>query len=314
MSDQQIPCQSDGSSRKSRASTFTIVLATIGGLALSSFILFLLFSLLIVRGSISKVSDLGGPSIGVVPVADVITDASDTLKAMRDFAKDDDVKAIILRIDSPGGAVGASQEIYAEARRIDKIKPVVASLGNVAASGGFYAACGSRYIVANPGSITGSIGVIMTIPNLSELMQKIGIRTTVLKSGRLKDLASMTRELTPEERAVLQGVMDDLHAQFMEDVASARKMDLSVIRPIADGRIFSGRQAFELGLIDETGNFYQAVKKAAEFAGLEGEPRLCYPEQDKLDEILNILEGSGARMLFRLSELLSYSRSSAAPN
>jgi len=304
---------SASNSGRARSSTITIVLATIGGLALfSTFLLFILTAIAL-RGGISAVPEVTGDCIGVVPIEGVISDPAKVLDAIQQFSQDDRVKAVVLRIDSPGGAVGASQEIFSAARRLDKEKPVVASLGNVAASGGFYSAVGARYIVSNPGTITGSIGVIMKIPNLGRLMEKLGIKTTVLKSGRLKDLASVTRDLTEEERQVLQGVMDDVHDQFISDVAEGRGLDPSKVRAIADGRIFSGRQALGLKLVDELGGLQAAVNKAAEFAGMEGRPEVCYPRQDKLSVLRRILEESGARMVLRLAELLSYAEIEAVP-
>ncbi len=296
-----------------RSSTATIVLATIGGLALFSLLLFFIIIALAVRGGLPTVEEPSGECVGIVPIEGVISDPAQVLEAMRQFSRDEDVKAVVLRIDSPGGAVGASQEIFSEARRLDKIKPVVASLGNVAASGGFYSAVGARYIVSNPGTVTGSIGVIMKIPNVGQLMERLGIKTTVLKSGRLKDLASVTRDLTDEERQVLQSVMDDVHDQFIADVAAGRKLPVEKVRPLADGRIFSGRQVLKLKLVDELGGLNAAVAKAAEFAGMKGTPEICYPKEDKLTVLRRILEESGARMLMRFSELLSWSETATVP-
>nr|WP_246325345.1 signal peptide peptidase SppA [Dissulfurirhabdus thermomarina] len=246
-----------------------------------------------------------GDKVGVVPVTGVIDDPAPTLKALREFRLDASIKAVVVRIDSPGGAVGASQEIYEEIRRLDAVKPVVASMGSVAASGGYYAALGARKIIANPGTVTGSIGVILKIPNLGRLLQKLGIRTTVVKSGKLKDLGSVTRDLTPAERRVLQGVMSDIHRQFIEAVARSRGLEVTAVEPLADGRILSGRQARDAGLLDELGNFSLAVQRAAELARIEGEPTLVYPRKDRMTLLRELLEEEGAEGLARLAGRLA---------
>ncbi len=290
---------------KTRA--FLIVLATIGGLALLVFFLFfiLIASLVLKSGvSPSSLASGRGNGIGIINLEGVIADPQKVLKDLRQFRDNKDVKAILLRIDSPGGAVGASQEIYREVRKTDKTKPVVASLVNTAASGAFYAACGARWIVANPGTVTGSIGVIMKLPNIAGLLERLGIKTTVIKSGKLKDLASITRDLTPEERQVIQNVMDDIHKQFIDDVAKGRHLSFQEVSKIADGRIFSGKQALDLHLVDALGNFSTAVEKAGQLGKIKGKPRLIYPEKDKLTAIKEILEESGARSILRFFHLL----------
>ncbi len=298
-----------------RPSTFVIVLATIGGLALLNFLFFagIIVTLLFKSGKANVPLVSSGEKIGILKLEGVITSPDAFLKDLRDFRKDESIKAIIVRIDSPGGAVGASQEIFRALRQADNVKPVVASLVNTAASGAFYAACGTRYIVSDAGTVTGSIGVIMKLPNIGGLLEKLGIKTTVIKSGRLKDLASITRDLTDEEREVLKAVMDDVHDQFIRDVASGRKLSYESVKEIADGRIFSGKQALKLGLIDEIGNFNTAIKKAAEFAKIKGEPVLCYPEKDKITAIKEILEDSGARTMLRFLNIFFQSPLNTQP-
>ncbi len=290
-----------------RTRPFLIVLATIGGLALLSFLMFFgLTAFLLMKAGVapSALSKDSGSGVGVLRLEGVIANPEKFLNDLRQFRDDDQVKAIVIRIDSPGGAVGASQEIYREIKQVDAKKPVIASLVNTAASGAFYAACGTRWIVSNPGTVTGSIGVIMKLPNISGLLEKLGIKTTVIKSGKLKDLASVTRELTPEERQIIQSVMDDIHSQFIEDVATGRHLSIETVSKIADGRIFSGKQALALQLVDELGNFSTAVKKAGELGKIEGTPRLIFPEKDKFTAIKEILEESGTKSMLRFFKLL----------
>jgi protease-4 len=229
-----------------------------------------------------------GEQIGIIEVKGVIADPVPVLTQLKEFRKNKHVKAIVLRIDSPGGGVGPSQEIYAEVRRTRLSKTVVASMGAIAASGGYYIASAADHVVANPGSITGSIGVIMEFANLEELFTKIGISASVLKSGEYKDVGSPLREMTPEERVLLQDFVDNVHKQFVSAVADARNMSEEDVRAIADGRIMSGEQAKELGLLDSLGNLEDAIAMAAELAGVEGEPSVLYPEKEfsLLDHLL----------------------------
>lgn len=218
----------------------------------------------------------GADRVAVIPIEGVITDARDVIEQLSRYRDLSSVKAVVLRINSPGGAVAPSQEIYQEILKFRREtgKPVVASLGSVAASGGYYIAAAADRIVANPGSITGSIGVILQIPNIGGLLQKVGIKTTVIKAGENKDLGSITRDLTDAERQILQGVMDDVHGQFIEAVATARRLDRARVEPLADGRIFSGRQALGLGLVDELGDLPDAILRAGKLVGIAGRPKV----------------------------------------
>jgi protease-4 len=192
---------------------------------------------------------------------------------LREAARDPDLKAVVIRLNSPGGTPAASQEIEKEIQRLkDSGKKVVASMGDVAASGAYWVAAGADQIVANPGTITGSIGVIMETANLAGLFDKIGIDTETYKSGPYKDMGSSSRPATDGERAIFQSMVDDVYEQFVATVARGRHRDASEIRPLADGRVFTGRQAKELGLVDRLGDFHDAVLLAAELAGIEGEP------------------------------------------
>ncbi len=228
----------------------------------------------------SRIS-LSNDKIAVVSIQGVLMSAEDTIRQFKQYEEKKDVKALVLRIDSPGGTVVAAQEIYAEIRKLKGDKVVLASMGNVAASGGYYVACAAEEIFANPGTITGSIGVISEYPNFEELMKKVGLKSEVLKSGRFKDLGNPTREMTEEEKKVLQSLIDNIHAQFIRDVALGRGRPVEEIKPLADGRVFTGEQAKEQGLVDSLGNFQDALDRAAELAGIEGKPVILYPEEKR---------------------------------
>lgn len=220
-----------------------------------------------------------GEKIGVIPIRGTIKDAQPILSEIVRFRKDKRIKAIIVRINSPGGAVGPSQEIYEELKRTRRTKTVIASMGSVAASGGFYIASAADKIVADPGTITGSIGVIMEFVRFEQLLKKIGVGIDVLKSGEYKDIGYPQRELTERDRQMLQGVISDIQHQFVEAVASGRHLAVKKVQAIADGRIFSGEQAKELGLVDFLGNFEDAVALAKKMAGIKGEVTLVYPKR-----------------------------------
>jgi len=237
-----------------------------------------------------------GDRVGVVEVTGVIADSKEVIGVIKSFVDDGGVKAIVLRIDSPGGGVGASQEIYREVVKAKGVKPVVASFGGVAASGGYYVACGADKIMANPGTITGSIGVVMQFANLEELFKKIGYKGYVIKSGAYKDVGSPFREMTPEETELLQGVIDTVHQQFIRAVAEGRKLPLEKVAAIADGRIFSGEQARALGLVDELGNLEDTIDRAAQMAGIKGRPVVVYPRRRKPSLFDYLTEGIAQRL------------------
>ena len=224
---------------------------------------------------------LSTDKIAVIFIQGVLTSSTDTIKQFKQYEENKDVKALVLRIDSPGGTVVAAQEIYAEIQKLRENKVVLASMGNVAASGGYYVASATEEIVANPGTLTGSIGVISEYPNIEQLMKKVGLRSEVMKSGRFKDLGNPTREMTEEERQLLQDLIDNIHRQFIRDVALGRGKTVEEIEPLADGRVFTGEQAKENGLVDRLGNFQDALDRAAELAGIEGKPVIIYPEEKR---------------------------------
>lgn len=263
-----------------------------------------------VTRSTNKAELFGKEGVGVIELKGVIVSPEDTIDDLTTFRANANIKAILLRVDSPGGAVGASQELYEEIRRTNKVKPVVASLGSVAASGGYYAALGAEKIVASSGTLTGSMGVILKFANLEELFGKIGYKSEVVKSGNLKDIGSPDRPMTQEERILLQELIDNVHNQFVRAVTESRKLSEGDVRKVADGRIFSGEQAKKLGLIDQLGNFTDAVLLAAELAGLKKEmPRLVYPEE-KGFSLFKALTGENTQTVLgrsiSLSPVLSY--------
>jgi protease-4 len=237
-----------------------------------------------------------GDKVGVVEVTGVISDSREVIRGIKAFVEDAGVKAIVLRVDSPGGGVGASQEIYREVVKASMKKPVVASFGGVAASGGYYVACGAGKIVANPGTITGSIGVVMQFANLEELLKKIGYKGYVIKSGTHKDVGSPFREMTAEEKALLQEVIDTVHQQFVKAVADGRKLPIEQVTAIADGRIFSGEQALALGLVDKLGNLEDTIELAATMAGIKGKPAVVYPRKRKPSIFEYLTEGIAQRL------------------
>jgi len=218
----------------------------------------------------------GGEGVAVVRIEGVILDSRDAIEELRKYRANPNIKAIVLRIDSPGGGVVASQEIYSEVlkTRADGKVRVVTSMGNLAASGGYYIAAATDRIVANPGTLTGSIGVIMELANVQGLMEKVGVQSVVIKSGKHKDLASPFRTMSAEDRALLQSVLDDVHDQFIQAVAAGRALTVEQVRELADGRVFTGRQARTAKLVDELGDLQDAIKLAGKMGGIAGEPRV----------------------------------------
>jgi len=251
------------------------------GLGVIAVLMILFFSILFLTGrDIRKTGGFGfGEKIAVVEIKGVITQSSGIIEEIHQYEEDEGVKAIILRIDSPGGGVGPSQEIHREILKVKSKKKVVTSMGSVAASGGYYVACASDLIIANPGTITGSIGVLMEFTNIEELFKKIGIKGVVLKSGEHKDIGSPLREMTPEEKKIIQGVIDNVHQQFIQAVAQGRRLERAKVAEIADGRILTGEQAKQLGLVDQMGNLQDAIDAVAKMVGISGKPTVLYPKK-----------------------------------
>jgi protease-4 len=250
---------------------------------------FLIFSLLMIFVFIGISGEDGifvsgiGKKVAIIDLHGVISNSSDVIRQLKKYTKDSSVPVIIVHIDSPGGGAAASQEIYEEIKKArDKGKKVVASMGSVGASGGYYVACAADTIMANPGTLTGSIGVIFQFAVAEELFKKIGLRFEVVKSGEFKDVGTFNRRMTKEERKLLQSVIDDTYDQFVEVVLENRNMSKEEVLEVADGSIFTGRQAKKLGLIDELGNLEDAIKIAGEMAGIEGPPKIIKERKRKI--------------------------------
>ncbi|MDE0300276.1 MAG: signal peptide peptidase SppA [Candidatus Poribacteria bacterium] len=253
-----------------------------------------------------------GGRIAVVDIIGTITKSDKVIELIHQYRDNGSVKAIVVRIDSPGGSVAPVQEIYSELKKLDK--PVVASLGGTAASGGYYIASAADEIFANPGTLTGSIGVIMQFVKMKALFDKVGVNQQTVKSGEFKDTGSPVRDLTPEEKELLQATIDDVHSQFIDAIFDTRKDRLtrSEVQALADGRIFSGNQALEYKLVDRLGNLPDAVAHAAELAGIEGKPRITRVKHEPslLERIIGIsgthaledfFDGTGVLFRYELS-------------
>jgi protease IV len=233
-----------------------------------------------------------GEKVGVIEIVGAIADSKTIVDQIKAFREEDAVKAIVLRIDSPGGGVGASQEIYREIQRTVPEKAVIASMGSVAASGGYYVAAACDGIVANPGTITGSIGVVMGYTNIEELLSKIGLIPVVIKSGEYKDLGSPVRPMTAEEQSLLQELTLTIHRQFVDAIAEGRQMQVDQVEAIADGRIFTGEEAETLGLVDRLGNLQDAIQWAGELGGIQDKIETVYPEKEGISLINYIVEST----------------------
>jgi protease-4 len=240
------------------------------------------------------VSRIGGLSfsmtgkVAVIPIAGMISDSEPVIEQLKKFGSDNAVKAVVLRINSPGGGVAPSQEIYEEVRKLNARKPVLASMGSIAASGGYYIAAATRKVYANPGTMTGSIGVVMPFVSFKDLVEKIGLKGMAVKSGEFKDIGSPLREMTPGDRQVLQSVVDNVHMQFVDAVSAGRKLPREDVMKIADGRILTGEQAKALGLVDALGNLEDTVAEAGRMGGISGEPKVVTPPKRKIS-LLDIL-------------------------
>ena len=251
-----------------------------------------LFIIIVLSLSPWEVAVRTGPKIGIVEINAPIIESRDIIEDLNYFLEEKNIAAIVVRINTPGGGVAASQEIYNKVKKIadSQSKPIVASMGGVAASGGYYVALGADTIVANTGSVTGSIGVIMSYPILQELMQKFGITQETIKSGEMKDAGSIYRDLNKKERKYFQELIDDLHKQFVSVVSLERELSFSKAQELADGKVFSGQQAFDNGLIDVLGTMEDAIFIAAHKTNIKGKPVIIYPPEDKKG-LLDVLIG-----------------------
>jgi protease-4 len=235
----------------------------------------IMFSLIIGFGMMGMIS---AGNIGVIEIESVIVSSKYIVDDLKVFKDDPAIKAVIIRVDSPGGVVAASWEIYDEIRKVQEKKKVVVSMGTVAASGGYHISLPADVIVANPATLTGSIGVIMEFPIIEDLLKKIGVDFQIVKSKEYKDIGSPHRRMTEDEKALLKDVVLDVYDQFVETVVQHRHLPKDTVLKYADGRIFTGRQAYELGLVDTLGSFEDAVKIAGDLVGID-EPKLIYPPQ-----------------------------------
>ncbi|QER41200.1 signal peptide peptidase SppA [Thermodesulfobacterium sp. TA1] len=252
-------------------------LSFIGGLVVFLIVLSFVLSFLLKF----KELDFGRPQIGVLEIKGVIADPEEYLRAIKVFQERENIKGVVVRIDSPGGSVGASQEIFEELKKLRKFKPVVISMGNIAASGGFYISLGGNQTFALPGTLTGSIGVVLQVPNLEKLLKKLGVEAEVVKSGEYKDTGSFYRPLSPKEREYLQEKIKVIHSQFVKAIAEEKKLPETKVREIADGRIFTGEEALKLGLIDRLGGFWDAVDEVKKLAKIKEVKLVYFPEKKR---------------------------------
>lgn len=242
----------------------------------------------------------GKQKIAVVDLDFTIIDAAPIVRQFKKYREDKSIKAILLRVNTPGGGVAASQEMYEEVRKTrESGKPVIVSFGSIAASGGYYVACGSSLIVSNPGTLTGSIGVIISFANFKELAERLGIKDVTFKSGNLKDSGNPLRDLNDDDRKYFQEIVDDSYGQFLDVVSKERKIDMETLKPLANGRVFTGKQAKDLGLVDSLGTFEDAIRMTSRIAGIEGEPVIVREKRTNhlIEIFLENLTGSQIREL-----------------
>jgi protease IV len=244
----------------------------------------------------------GGGKVAIVEVDGIIgvgpdraADSDAIVRTLGEHRENPSVAAVVLRINSPGGVVGPTQEIFSAVERVRAAgKPVVASLGSVAASGGYYVAVAANRIFANPGTLTGSIGVVMQLANVEGLLKKVGVEYVVVKAGAFKDIGNFARTMKPEERRVLQALLDDVYGQFVGAVAEHRGLDRKTVLGFADGRIYSGQQAKALKMVDDLGGLEDAIEAAGKLAGIPGKPRVIYPRRPfSLRDLLSTRLGLG---------------------
>jgi protease-4 len=264
-------------------------LAVTGLVFVAVFIAILGLLVLAERGGLGR----GDNRVALVEVDGLIVDAEPVVRELEEHAEDEGIRAVVVRIQSPGGVVAPTQEIHDAILRVrSRGKPVVASMGAIAASGGYYLAVAADRIVANPGTLTGSIGVLMQLADAEGLLRKVGVRLEVVKAGRHKDIGNPGRALAPEERAILQALLDDMYDQFVSAVARGRDLPRAAVLEVADGRVYSGRRAKELRLVDELGGLEDAVRTAGRLAGIEGKPSLVRPRRPfHLADLLDWLGG-----------------------
>lgn len=258
-----------------------VLLLGISGAFFSLFLVFVFFAMgsFVKEGKTSFLNR--GASVGVLPIDGVIMDSQKTLKQIKKYEENDEIKGVIVRINSPGGAVAPSQEIYEALQRLKKVKPVISSFDSLAASGGYYIAVATDKIITNPGTMTGSIGVIMEFANLSELYKWAKVDRYNIKSGKFKDVGSESRAMSPEEKQVMQDMVMSVYEQFVRAVATGRKLSVERVKELADGRIYTGEQAVKYGLADKLGGLEVALEEMKVLAKIKGKPVMVYPESKK---------------------------------
>lgn len=269
---------------------FLITIVICSTIMFSGFVLLLSFGSKMVSSGFTRNNALSHGNVGIVEINGIILSSKKIIENIKTFRDDDSIKAIILRIDSPGGGIGPSQEIYREVMKTKRDKKIITSMGSVAASGGYYIASATHKIIANAGTLTGSIGVIMEYANIEEIAKKIGISPVVIKSGKFKDIGSPLRELNDSERKILQDLVNELHLQFVNDAAKARGIDVETMLTLADGRVYTGQKALDLNLIDRLGNLDDAVQWVGELAGIKEKLKPVYPKEDKITFIKRLAD------------------------
>jgi protease-4 len=286
---------------------FLLIMGAIGAFALIVLTLIVAVGIRGFQGTPLRAG--GGDLVGIVEVTGIIYDSDEIVRQIKGFREDDAIRAILLRINSPGGTVGPAQEIFREIQKTIDHKKVVVSMGTVAASGGYYIAAAADGIMANPGTITGSIGVIMSYTNYQQLFEKIGLAPVVIKSGEFKDIGSPMREMTEAEEDILQDFVDKTRRQFVEAVAAGRDLPLETVAALADGRMYTGEEAMEHDLVDKLGNLEDAIEWAGRMAGIEGDISVVYARKEKFS-LLDILLGTAQESL--LQNLSQYLQPQAA--
>ncbi|HAL57618.1 MAG TPA: signal peptide peptidase SppA [Bacteroidetes bacterium] len=255
---------------------------TIGIVFFGGVFLFFVISVLFFDTEYDDTLSTSGAKIAIIELNEPILSSTETVRQFKKYRENKSVKAILFRVDSPGGGVSASQEIYEEVKKTrDEGKPVVVSMGSVAASGGYYVSCGASKIVANPGTLTGSIGVIFQFLHFTELMNKVGIDASTFKTGKYKDVGSPFRKTTEDEKKFFDQLLADVYDQFVGVIVKERKLDRKDVLRYADGRVFTGRQAKEYGFVDTLGTMEDAIKIAADLGGIEGKPKLVRERKRK---------------------------------
>jgi len=271
--------------KKGKRKTALIVGIVVGGIIL----LILLVEIIGLSIFLTRRARIGVGNVAIIDIKGPIYTSKEIIEKIHKYKKNRMVKALVIRLETPGGGVAACQEIYEELNKVKEKKKVVASMGGMTASGGYYIACAADKIIANPGTVTGSIGVVMHISNLEELFKKVGLKFEVIKSGAHKDIGSPSRTMTPAERTLLQKVINDVHDQFIGVIVKERGLDKRKVRSLADGRIFTGKQAKKLGLVDELGNLDDAIKLAGELAKIKGEPKVIREKEKRKFTIFDLI-------------------------